>query len=274
MTTGLVISSSANPRIKAARKLQRRRSRHEQGRLLVEGVRLVRDAWQAGAQVETVFYVAEQIAANPAAGEVLHALQQQRVEVLACTPQVFADLAETVTPQGLAAVVALPQLPTPVARDLILILDRVRDPGNAGTLLRCAEAAGVALVVFGPETVDPFNEKVVRAGMGAHFRVPLRVAETWDAVTAQLLPEQALYLAEAGAALDYAEVDWCVPAALIVGGEAAGAGAAARLTATPITIPMAGRVESLNAGVAGSVILMEAARQRRLAAKAAAPAAR
>lgn len=259
-----LITSTTNARIKAARKLQRRRARYAQGRLLVEGVRLVRDAWEAGAQLEEVFFVPEQTAASTEAHALVCGLVDDGMELTACSVQVFAELAETVTPQGIAAVVALPNLALPDRRDLILVLDRLRDPGNAGTLLRSAEAAGVALVVFGPETVDPFNEKVVRAGMGTHFRLPLRVCETWEAVTALLLPGQALYMADADAELDYAAVAWQEPAALIVGGEAEGAGPEARRVATPITIPMTGRVESLNAGVAGSVILFEAARQRRL----------
>ncbi len=102
--------------------------------------------------------------------------------LLPCSVSVFATLSETVTPQGIAAVVALPHLPEPMSRTLTLLLDQVRDPGNAGTLLRSAAAAGVELVLFGPETVDPYNEKVMRSGMGAHFRTPIRVAEKWDEV--------------------------------------------------------------------------------------------
>jgi TrmH family RNA methyltransferase len=143
------------------------------------------------------------------------------------------------------------------------VLDAVRDPGNAGTLLRSAAAAGVEVVVFGPQTVDPFNDKVLRAGMGAHFRVPLRVCPTWQQVRQVLGEAIVLYLAESDAALTYDQVDWRVPSALIVGGEADGAGAEAQAAATPIAIPMQSGVESLNAAVAGSIILFEAARQRR-----------
>lgn len=274
MSAQPVISSPTNPRIKAAQKLQRKRARYEQGRLVVEGVRLVRDAWEAGARLQTVFYVPEQAAENTAVGELVAVLATAGLELVACTSHVFAQLAETQTPQGIAALVALPELPLPVGCDLLLILDRVRDPGNAGTLLRAAEAAGAGLVIFGPETVDPFNDKVVRAGMGAHFRVPLRVCPTWEAVTALLPPALSLYLAEGAAPVDYADVDWCAPAGLVVGGEAEGAGPAARAVATPIAIPMLGRVESLNAAVAGAVILFEAARQRRMAARLAAVPAR
>jgi TrmH family RNA methyltransferase len=269
-----LITSPTNPRIKAAQKLQRRRARHEQGRLLVEGVRLVQDAWEAGVRPETLFFAADLADGNTAAGDLVAALHAAGVELVPCTPRVFAELAETQTPQGIAAILPLPELPLPPSPDLLLILDRVRDPGNAGTLLRTAEAAGVQLVLFGPETVDPFNDKVVRAGMGAHFRVPLRVCPTWEATAALIPPGRAIYLADGAATLDYADVDWRAPSAVIVGGEATGASTAARAAATPIAVPMLGRVESLNAAVAGAVILFEAARSRRMAARLAALSAR
>jgi TrmH family RNA methyltransferase len=150
-----------------------------------------------------------------------------------------------------------PERPT-----LILLLDQVREPGNAGALLRSAEAAGADLVIFAPNTVDPFNDKAVRAGMGSHFRLPLQICRTWEQVLG-LLGDIPLYLAEARADLAYDEMDWRRPAGLVVGGEADGASEEARRAATPIAIPMLGDAESLNAAVAGAVILFEAARQRR-----------
>jgi TrmH family RNA methyltransferase len=262
-----MITSPANPRIKEVRKLQRRRERYAQGRLLLEGVRLVRDALASGVALETVFYVPALAAENELAAALLEVTRREGVEQIACSEQVFATLAETVTPQGIAAVVPLPQLPMPTTATLTLILDGVRDPGNAGVLLRSAAAAGVEAALFAPDTVDPFNEKVMRAGMGAHFRLPLRSCATWEKVVGWLDPAQQLYLAEAGAALVYDQAAWVEPSALVVGGEATGAGEAARRAATPIAIPMAAGVESLNAGVAGAVILFEAARQRRLSKK-------
>lgn len=258
-----MITSVHNPHIKAARKLTTRKARQAAGRLLVEGVRLLRDAWQSGSRPDAVFYVPDVITHNPAAVTLLATMEAGGCPCLPCTPVVFASLVETVTPQGLAAILPLPQQPLPENPSLLLILDAVRDPGNAGTLLRSAEAAGVDLVLFGPATVDPFNDKVVRAGMGAHFRLPLRVAEDWPALQAMLDHRLTLYLADAAGTLSYDAVDWCAPAALIVGGEAAGASEIARRLATLLRIPMHGRVESLNAAIAGSIILFEAARQRR-----------
>lgn len=257
-----MITSPTNSRIKEARKLQRRRQRYAQGQLLIEGLRLVRDAWQTGATLRHVFYAPELFVAESPSATFIDELAG-RIELVPCSGAVFATLTEMVTPQGIAAVVALPRLPVPTPRTLTLLLDQVRDPGNAGTLLRSATAAGVELVIFGPETVDPFNEKVMRAGMGAHFRTPIRVCDSWDELLPWLDATQPLYLAEAAGELDYDEVDWSTVATVVVGGEAAGASPLVRQQAIAIRIPMGGKTESLNAAVAGSVILFEAARQRR-----------
>jgi TrmH family RNA methyltransferase len=267
-----MIASAGNARIKEARKLQRRRARYAAGQALLEGVRLVRDAWQAGAALQTVFYAPELLAGNVGAAALVAELTAARVEMIPCATAAFAALTDTVTPQGVVAVVALPALPVPAPRTLTLLLDQVRDPGNAGTLIRSAEAAGVDLVLCGPESVDPFNDKALRAGMGAHFRVPLRVCETWDAVTPWL--DAPLLVADAAGTVDYDAIDWRASAILAVGGEAHGPSAAIRARATAIRIPMLGRPESLNAGVAGSVILFEAARQRRMADQSARSGAR
>src|SRR5687768_5774837 len=106
-----MITSPSNQRIKEARKLQRRRERTAQGQMLIEGVRLVRDAWQAGAQVRALFYAPELLADNEAASALVEQLGAARVEVVPCSAAVFATLSETVTPQGVAATVALPSLP-------------------------------------------------------------------------------------------------------------------------------------------------------------------
>jgi TrmH family RNA methyltransferase len=220
---------------------------------------------QSGAPIQKIFYAPVLLAHNDAALALVTQGAAAGVPLLSCAPEVIHTLTETVTPQGIAAVVALPHLPLPQPLTLTLILDGVRDPGNAGTLLRTAEAAGVNAVFFGPETVDPFNDKVLRAGMGAHFRLPLRSCDNWAAIQQTLTPSPTFYVAQAGAQHVYTAIDWRQPSALIVGGEAAGPSAAAATFAQSIAIPMQHGVESLNAAVAGAVILFEAARQRRYA---------
>jgi len=231
--------------------------------MLVEGVRLVRDAWQAGVRPQVLFVAPALIAGNRPATDLVAEIESVGVELAACSEAVFVKLTDTVTPQGVAAVVPLPDLEMPQSSDLFLLLDGIRDPGNAGTLIRSAEAAGAQAVLFCPGSVDPFNDKVVRAGMGAHFRLPIRVCRSWDDVQEYLGVDKRLYLADTSGTRSYDAVDWTQPAALIVGGEANGASDQAREAAMAVDIPMLGSAESLNAGMAGSVILFEAARQRR-----------
>lgn len=258
-----MLTSVDNPRIKAARKLLNRRHRTATDRVLLEGVRLIQDALHSQVACEVAFYAPELMAANQAAMALVHQLREQQVECQPCSPPVLASLTETVTPQGLVVVAHLPQFARPAAPTFTLILDQVRDPGNAGTLLRAAEAAGVDLVIFAPGAVDAYNDKVLRAGMGAHFRLPLRQCATWADVTQLLDARQQLYLADVAATVAYDMVAWREPVALVIGGEAQGASPAARAAAQPIYIPMQGQSESLNAAVAGAIILFEAARQRR-----------
>ncbi len=252
------ITSTGNSRVKEARKLQRKRYRDQSGLCLLEGARLIEDAWQAKAHVDALYVSAE----SPHSALVAE-MRAQGVPTFTVTDAVLSAMTETVTPQGIVAIVSLPHLVPPSSPQLILVLDRVRDPGNAGTLMRSATAAGVDLMIFGPETVDPFNDKVLRAAMGAHFRMPVRVCADWHAVEAEL-GDRAVYVAAADATLTYDAVPWQHPAALVVGGEASGAGSAALARGIGIAIPMHRQTESLNAAVAGSIILFEAARQRRL----------
>ncbi len=180
--------------------------------------------------------------------------------------QLFDRLSDVQTPQGILAVFPFPSFPA--AEDdpapLILLLDRLRDPGNLGTLLRAAAGAGVNAVYLSPETVDPWNPKAVRAGMGAHFRIPLLplAAKTLNELR-ERLPRRVI--ASATATRPYDAVDWTGPAALVIGGEAEGVSPETERWGTEeVGIPLVHDVESLNAAVAGAVILFEAARQRRL----------
>lgn len=258
-----MITSASNQRIKDARKLTSRKMRYATGQVLVEGVRLLGDAWRSGVSPFHVFYAPERLTSTE--GKVLLAeLQAAGCPCSPCTDAVFLTLAETDTPQGIAAVLPLPQLAWPAAPSLLLIMDGVSDPGNAGTLIRSAEASGCDGVIFAPGAVDPFNDKALRAGMSAHFRLPIRVCATWPAVDALLPHGMRYYLADAHTQHDYAIIDWRSPSALIVCNEAHGASTEARTRSQAITIPMHGHPESLNAAIAGSAILFEAARQRRL----------
>ena len=256
-----MIISVANEKVKYVRSLYRRRVRYRERHFVIEGVRLVREAFRAGIVPALLFY-GEGIGAIPSGRELLAEIQQRGDSpAFAVSERVMKALADTVSPQGVLAVVPFVELAPPAGPSLVLVIDRLRDPGNLGAILRSANAAGVEQVILAPKTVDPYNPKVVRGAMGAHFRLPI-LALSWPEIAEALTDVQVL-LADVRAVRAYHEVDWTRPSALIIGGEAHGASREAKeLAAATIAIPMHGGAESLNAAVAASVILFEAARQR------------
>ena len=206
-----------------------------------------------------MFYT-EAWAASPAGGRLLPLLKPADQGDWLVSEVVLAACSDTETPQGVLAVVPFQSIQA--RPGLILILDQIRDPGNMGAILRSAEASGAGQVILAPGTVDLYNPKVVRGGMGAHFRLPVAVLD-WPAI-ARRVADRAVWLADAAGETLCDQVDWTAPSALIVGGEAAGAGDQATTLATGrVSIPMAGGAESLNAAMAATVILFEAARQSR-----------
>lgn len=255
-----VITSPANQVVRLVRTLSRRKGREEAGQFVVEGERGVMDALDAGVWPHVIVIREDYVAGS---NSLIEILRQGDLEVRVLDTALFDSLGETVHPQGILAVLPMPIGQTlPLGVTLIVYLDGIRDPGNMGTLLRSSAAAGADAVVVGAGSVDVYNAKVVRSAMGAHFRVPILSSELAASDVLRTLPVRAL--AEAGAKRAYDAVDWSQPSLLIVGSEAEGPGATGRALANlGITIPMDRGVESLNAAVAGSVVLFEIARQRR-----------
>jgi len=256
-TPGDVIRSSSNRLVRFVRSLQRRSVRHTERAFVVEGERSVRDALASGA-LPLAVVIRE-------GDSFEHLSDGVRPRIMAV--DLYGTLCDTVHPQGILAVIPFPDYRIPMsAVPLYVVADRISDPGNLGTLLRSAAAAGVHSVFLSAGTVDQFNPKVVRAAMGAHFRVPI-MNLTPDLV-ARIETECSLrVLADLGDFATPDDVDWRGPATLIVASETTGPSELAVALATNyVTIPMSGGMESLNAAVAGSVILFEAARQRRVSA--------
>lgn len=257
-----MITSLKNDKVRYIQALQkRRRSRQRERRFVFEGVRLVEEAVRTGVAPDFVFYSQEALALERAAA-LLETLQAMGATTYPVSPEVMTVCSDTETPQGILAVLPIPDLPRPSNPALTLVLDSVRDPGNLGTLLRTAVAAGVEQVFLAPGTVDASNPKVVRAAMGAHLRLPI-VSLGWEAIE-EALQRAPVWLAAANGEKDYNSVDWSRPVALIIGGEGAGAGDHARdLALGCVSIPMATGVESLNTAIAAAVMLFEIRRQRR-----------
>ncbi len=261
MTDPPLITSRQNPRIVAARQLSERKHRRQQGRFLVEGQALLAMALDAGAQPLEVFYT-PQLVARAGLAALVERLQAAGAEPVAVAPGVLAALAEREAPEGVVATFALFERSLASLAlsqdDLVLVLDRLQDPGNLGTLIRTADAVAAAAVVLVEPCVDPFDPKVVRGTMGSLFHVPL--VRTGDVPElAEFLRGHGLRLvaADAHQGVDWGEGLWQGGVALVLGNEARGLSpdlvphvdAYARL-------PIAGRAESLNVAVAGGVLMV------------------
>jgi TrmH family RNA methyltransferase len=256
-----VITSTTNDRVKYVRSLYRRQVRYGERAFVTEGLRAVEEALKAGMQPAFLFHTPA-VLGSPRGMAIVSQAEGRRVRISVVSEPVMAAMADTVTPSGILAVLPMPAASFPPPSHWVLILDRVRDPGNLGTILRTALAAGVELVITTAGTVDVYSPKVVRSAMGAHFRLNLWVDQDWTEA-AKALGGLHVLVASPERGAPYWEADWRLPTALVIGAEAEGAAAEAERLATGyVTIPMRSEVESLNAAMAASVLLFEAARQR------------
>jgi RNA methyltransferase, TrmH family len=264
------IEGRHNALVKELRQAFARAERTETGDCAIEGVRIIEEAIRSGLRFKAVFF------RESAAERATRILPQigAHVETLLLPDKLFDGAVPSETPQGVAALVrlkdfALEDVLERVQIGPIMVLAGLQDPGNLGTILRSAEAFGSAGAVLGDGTVSPFNSKVIRASAGSVFRFPVVVAKSaggLEAICARLKAHGVRLIATSshkGTALDQAKLS--EPAAIFIGSE--GAGLPRNLIAQmdeTVAIPHTQQVESLNAGVAGSIVLYEAARQRRV----------
>jgi RNA methyltransferase, TrmH family len=253
------ITSKTNEKIRLIRSLQEQRKARERERLyVVEGARLVEEAAAEGARARFILHDGRLGARERSA---VNRLASAGGEVLETSADVLHSCSDTATPAGLLAVLEWPELTLPQPLEWVVIADGISNPGNLGSLMRAAEAFGVQALILAPGSVDAFNPKVVRGGMGAHLRLPIRMLD-WKQIRT-LLDGFHIWLAEAREGKPVDTMDWSGRSALILGGEAAGPGDPAReLAAGSVHIPMQGKIESLNAAVAGGILLYEIARIR------------
>lgn len=250
--------------VRTARLLQQKKHRQERRCFLIEGLQLLNDALDARATVERVFALRDDLS-----DELLARLRQAQVAIHIVDRRTIDSLAQTQAPQGIVAVAgflhhevaALPTLVPTSSPTAVLVLPNLSDPGNAGTLIRAAEAFGAAAVCFGSRAVEPYNAKVVRASMGSIFRVPIVSFANWEAVASQA---RAAHLAIVGTGTDGVDVrSVTLPArvALVIGQERHGLASIPRGDLELVlAIPQTTALESLNASVAGSIVLYELAR--------------
>ncbi len=257
-----MITSITNDKVKYVRRLQTdRRFRYREKQVVVEGTRWLTELIELAHPPALLFYTERwlETAVHAQILQQLTSLGQSTSYIT--SEEVMQAMSDTSTPAGVLAVIPMPQRPLPDKPTLLLVLDEVSTPGNLGTMLRTAGAAGADGVLLGPGCVDLYNPKVVRGSMGAHLRLPVH-SQSWAEI-AKTVRGMQVWVATVQAERPYTAVDWQQPTALIIGSEASGAGHNALALATGhITIPMHAATESLNAAMAAGIILFEAARQR------------
>ena len=271
--SGTEYTSVRSPRLKAAKRLTKRALRQRAWAFLAEGPQAVTEAFSSGAPVSELFVTAEARARH---ADLVAEMAKAGVPVHAVSGEVMAELAQTVTPQGLLAVCGFVDVPLDQALDggsggppsLVAVLASVRDPGNAGTVLRAADAAGAGAVLFSDASVDPYNGKAVRASAGSLFHVPLVAGVRLESAAGTLRAAGLRILAadaRGGRTLDdLAPDELAAPAAWIFGNEAWGMPEAVlALADEAVAVPIYGRAESLNLATAAAVCLYASARAQR-----------
>ena len=240
------ITSAQNNKIKNANKLKKKKDRDKTGLALIEGVHLIEEAYQSGLVIEQLFVV------DPSRTD--SSLIEYANETFEINLKVAESLSGTVTPQGFFAVIKKPDYDVTTAKQVLLI-DRIQDPGNLGTLIRTADAAGIDLIVMEKGTADPYQDKVLRASQGSVFHIPVISESLQSYINTFNGP---VYGTALDNAVSFKEIEAQETFALILGNEGEGVDPALlEHTTQNITIPIYGQAESLNVAIAGSILLYQ-----------------
>jgi len=253
-----IISSPHNQKIQLARSLLSQTSnRRKENAFVAEGVRLVEEGINENYPIRYILF-SDRLSER---GMSMIDNLPQNIEAFQVDDRLLQDLSDTQTSQGILAVFDITPQPLPEHPDFLLITNSLRDPGNLGTILRSAEAAGVQGVLLTAGTTDPYSPKVVRAGMGAHFRLPI-LSQTWPEIS-QTCAGLTIFSADMQGKIPYWQADFTAPTVILIGSEAEGLSPEGiALTQQSVHIPMPGRSESLNAGLAAAILIFEVVRQR------------
>jgi TrmH family RNA methyltransferase len=256
-----MLTSLQNPLVKQLRKLHRAKERREQQLFLLEGTHLVEEACAVGLPIVTVCCTEAWQAQNSQLWQQLYD-RAQRLELV--SPEVIKAIATTVEPNGVVATAERPYAQPLQLNSLGLVLETIQDPGNLGTMIRTAAAAGAEGLLLSSDSVDLDNPKVLRASAGQWFRLPMGVSSHLKADILNAKQRGMQVISTVPTALQtYWDVDFRQPSLILLGNE--GAGLSAELNAladAQVTIPISPGVESLNVAIAAALMLYEAKRQR------------
>ncbi|GCF93507.1 23S rRNA methyltransferase [Enterococcus florum] len=244
------IQSVKNPLIKETKKLNQKKYREQKGAYLLEGFHLIEEAVESGQHLMEVF-VSER-----GMKQWSEWLQEQFADYYVVSEEVLKSLASQPTPQGIVAVVAQPEEKMPAFKGGWLLLDNVQDPGNVGTMIRTADAAGFSCVVLGEGTADLYNPKTLRSTQGSHYHLPVLRADLKDLVP-KLQEKMPVYgTALDRQALDYRQVQAQTDVGVIMGNEGQGLNKELQeLSSKNLYIPIKGQAESLNVAIAAGILL-------------------
>ncbi|SFH58718.1 RNA methyltransferase, TrmH family [Tindallia magadiensis] len=253
------IQSTSNIMVKKAATLHLRKHRKKSQQFLLEGIYGIKDALKNPSSIECVFYE-EKIKCSTDGKSLIQRLEDEKINTLHVTEVVMKKIADTSTPQGIVAIVSMPVHEVKQVLEnsaYVLILDAIQDPGNMGTLIRSADAAGFDAVVLTAGCTDPYSSKCIRAATGAMLFLPVVEAPSFREILSIMEAQEYQIL---GAALQngipYTQVNYRTPTALIIGNESKGIRPDI-LTEVhqTVTIPMLGKTQSVNAAIAGSILM-------------------
>ncbi len=256
----MILTSLQNPKIKQLRALHARKERQKQGRFLLETTKLLEEARLWNWPLVEVFATGPWLSRHGS---------DWNAPVTEVSEGIFPQLTTTETPEGVVAIASIPptpSIPDLTSESLFVAMDALQDPGNLGTIIRTADAAGATAILVGKGTVDPYSPKVVRSTMGSLFHLPvIPVADLYASLDELAGAGAAVIATSLGATRSLYDLDLKGPVIWLIGNESQGlSDEALAHTTAQIRIPMPGHAESLNAAIAASVCLFETVRQRPL----------
>ena len=253
-----IITSSSNPKIKYVSSLLKKASkRNKENAYIVEGLRIALDA--PIEDIKCVLVSDELLREDKKASEFVDGCTNNGTDVLRVSSKLMKSISDTVTPQGVMAIINRKQYKLKLDGSRFLLLEDVRDPGNVGTLFRTAEAAGIDEIILSRDCVDIYNPKTIRSTMGTIYRMPHFLCsnhEEWNEVISKLKSSNVtLYGGALKDAVRYDEVNFSGKCGIVIGNEGDGISPDTLSMVEKIYIPMEGQIESLNAAVAGSILM-------------------
>lgn len=240
-----LITSVQNQQVKDWKKLHRKKYREETGTFLIEGYHLIEEAYETDQLIETL--IVQEGKETPA--------WMDEDYVVTVTAQVFKEIAQTETPQGIAAVVKMQEV-AQVHDKYVLLIDAIQDPGNLGTIIRTADAAGFSKIILGKGTVDRYNDKVIRASQGSIFHIRIEQADLKEEIPALKKSGYTVWATTLARAKNYADVIPQAKTAMILGNEGSGVDdKLIELADELVKIPIYGKAESLNVSIAAGILM-------------------